>query len=181
MKIFLMLATLFGVAVVALVVFNMWTPSFPAMPWVSPSAVTGMMENILSGVAEFDKQFNKSLPLLEELGYEVTSFRVEGGLQPWAKLCLRAKVTTEISAERVDDIRKQATEGKLISALITSAAVARDIQRATKLGTAVIDVDFALPPKIKMSFSKLTANGKDSAEPYIEGFDPACGQANSGK
>jgi hypothetical protein len=45
--------------------------------------------------------------------------------------------------------------------------------------TLVIEIDVAVPPKIKTSYSKLSTGAKEPPEPYIEGLDPACGQANS--
>jgi hypothetical protein len=35
--------------------------------------------------------------------------------------------------------------------LLFTAAEAKRIQRTMKLGTAIIDVDFGLPPKVRMS------------------------------
>jgi hypothetical protein len=43
-----------------------------------------------------------SLPLLEEMGYEVSTFRVQSGLPPKAKLRLRAKGTTDPTERRAD-------------------------------------------------------------------------------
>jgi hypothetical protein len=40
----------------------------------------------------------------------------------------------------------------LANALITSAATAKRIQANMKLGTAVLDVDFAVPPRVNMKF-----------------------------
>jgi hypothetical protein len=92
-------------------------------------------------------------------------------------------VTTETDSDNINlkEILDQVKGNQLMTVLITSAVVAKRIQSSTKFGTAVIDLDLALPPKIKMSFSKLTTDRKDPAEPYIEGLDPACSQANSGK
>jgi hypothetical protein len=41
-----------------------------------------------------------------------------------------------------------------MSALISSAASAKRIQSTMKLGTAILDVDFAISPKVRMSFLK---------------------------
>jgi hypothetical protein len=43
-----------------------------------------------------------------------------------------------------------------------------------KFETAVIDVDFALPPKVRMSFLQ---EKKDVAQTVMEDLDLACGQA----
>jgi hypothetical protein len=49
----------------------------------------------------------------------------------------------------------------LVSALITSAATAKRIQSTMKLGTAFLDVDFAIPPRVNMKFVSSKANEKD--------------------
>jgi hypothetical protein len=51
----------------------------PAVPWVSLSRMTGMMDRIESEAVDFDRRYRESLPLLDKMGYEVTNFRVEGG------------------------------------------------------------------------------------------------------
>jgi len=56
---------------------------------------------------------------------------------------------------------KSTNSGVLVSALITSAATAKRIQSTMKLGTAYLDVDFAVPPKVNMKFVNLKANEKE--------------------
>jgi hypothetical protein len=46
-----------------------------------------------------------------------------------------------------------------------------------KLGTAIIDVDFALPPKVRMSFLKASGDTKGAGERSLEDLDLACSQA----
>jgi len=80
------------------------------------------------------------------MGYEVTTFKVIWGLPPKARLRLRSNGSADI--QKVNAIAAKATSGGvLISALITSAATAKRIQNTMKLGTAYLDVDFAVPPK----------------------------------
>jgi hypothetical protein len=63
---------------------------------------------------------------------------------------------------KVNAIAGKATNaGVLVSALITSAATAKRIQSSMKLGTAYLDVDFAIPPRVNMKFVSLKANEKD--------------------
>jgi hypothetical protein len=69
-----------------------------------------------------------------------------------------------------------------MTALVSSAAAAKRIQSSMKFGTAVLDVDFALPPKVKMSFLSAGKTDKKDAVPEreIEDLDLACGQALAG-
>ena len=132
----------------------------------------------------FTQQVADSLPLLEEMGYEVSTFRVQWGLPPKAKLRLRSKGT--IDPAKIPAITAKATGGMMMKALVSSAAEAKRIQSAMKFGTAIIDVDFALQPKVRMSFlqGKADLHGKvdkkDAAERDVEDLDLACGQAFSG-
>ena len=69
--------------------------------------------------------------------------------------------------------------GTLMKALVFSASNAKRIQSNMKFGTAIIDVDFALTPKIRMSFLSGKTDRKDPAERDVEDIDLACGQALS--
>jgi hypothetical protein len=116
-------------------------------------ATTLPYKNTIGGSGEFDvftQQVGESLPLLEEMGYEVSTFRVQWGLPPKAKLRLRAKGTTD--PDKIKAIEAKAPGGMMMRMLLSSAAAAKRIQSSMKFGTAIIDVDFAVPPKIKMSF-----------------------------
>ena len=66
-----------------------------------------------------------------------------------------------------------------MNALVFSASTAKRIQSNMKFGTAIIDVDFALTPKIRMSFLSGKTDRKDPAERDVEDIDLACGQALS--
>jgi hypothetical protein len=58
--------------------------------------------------------------------------------------------------------------------VVISAAEAKRIQSILKLGTAIVDVDIEMKPKIRMHFSK-------SAKQFLEGDQPVdlpCGQAS---
>jgi hypothetical protein len=146
--------------------FKKWMPSIPSM-------------RDLSGEFDaFTQQVGESLPLLEEMGYEVSTFRVQWGLPPKAKLRLRAKGTTD--PDKIKAIEAKATGGMMMTMLLSSAAAAKRIQSSMKFGTAIIDVDFAVPPKIKMSFLNEKSDTKDPAEREVEDLDLACGQALGG-
>ena len=125
--------------------------------------------------SSFTQQVGETLPLLEEMGYEVSTFRVQWGLPPRAKLRLRSKHLTD--PKKLEEITAKATWGTLMKALVFSASTAKRIQSNMKFGTAIIDVDFALTPKIRMSFLSGKIDRKDPAERDVEDIDLACGQA----
>src|SRR6202165_655570 len=82
-----------------------------------------------------------ALPILEQMGYEVTTFKVTWGLPPKARLRLKSNGNSDI--QKVNAVAaKAATSGMLVTALITSAATAKRIQSTMKLGTAYLNVDF---------------------------------------
>ena len=119
----------------------------------------------------FTQQVGESLPILEEMGYEVSTFRVQWGLPPKAKLRLRSTAVTD--PKKTSAIAAKANGGLLMTALVSSAATAKNIQSNMKFGTAIIDVDFALPPKVRMSFLKGKAD-KDPTPRDFEDIDLAC-------
>jgi hypothetical protein len=69
---------------------------------------------------------------------------------------------------------KAASGGVLVSALITSAATAKRIQNTMKLGTAYLDVDFAVPPRVNMKFVNLKANEKEEMPRELDDLEIAC-------
>ena len=94
------------------------------------------------------------------MGYEVTVFKVTWGLPPKARLRLKSNGNSDIA--KVNAIAAKAvSNGMLVSALITSAATAKRIQSTMRMGTAYLDVDFAIPPRVNMKFLSLRANEKD--------------------
>ena len=150
-------------------------PEF-SMPSLPDFAQLGT-EVVIREFNSFTQQVGETLPLLEEMGYEVSTFRVQWGLPPRAKLRLRSKNLTDPA--KLEAITAKATGGTLMKALVFSASTAKRIQSNMKFGTAIIDVDFALTPKIRMSFLSGKTDRKDPAERDVEDIDLACGQALS--
>ena len=78
-----------------------WWHGLPEMPSVSipsismPGLPDFSMPDLMKEFDAFTQQVSDSLPLLEEMGYEVASFRVQWGLPPKARLRLRSKGTIE--------------------------------------------------------------------------------------
>ncbi|OAF09238.1 hypothetical protein AXW67_26950 [Bradyrhizobium neotropicale] len=94
------------------------------------------------------------------MGYEVTSFKITWGLPPKARLRLKSNGGADI--QKMSAIAAKApTDGVLASTLISSAATAKRIQSSMKLGTAFLDVDFALPPRVSMKFVNSKENSKE--------------------
>jgi len=153
--------------------------SLPSMPDFSMPDVSHVSGGLMVEFNAFTQQVGDSLPLLEEMGYEVSTFRVQWGLPPKAKLRLRSKGA--IDPKKVSAAVAKAKGGLLMTSLVASAATAKQIQSMMKLGTAIIDIDFALPPKVRMSFLRGSADDKkDPAERDVEDLDLACGQALAG-
>jgi len=124
---------------------------------------------------EFTDEIGRTTPVLERLGYEVSTFRVQWGLPPRAKLRLRS-VGGALSDEEIARISKQGSGSVVANALLSSAAAARRIQRGMGFGTAVLDVDFAVPPRIKMSFLRKGQALLDDGG-RMEDLDLLCGAA----
>jgi hypothetical protein len=99
-------------------------------------------------------------PNTRSFGMNASERFISGVLPPKARLRLKSNGTTNI--EKVNAIAAKATSGGvLVSALITSAATAKRIQSTMKLGTAFLDVDFAIPPKVNMKFVNVKASDRD--------------------
>jgi hypothetical protein len=106
------------------------------------------------------------------MGYEVTTFKVTWGLPPKG---LRLKSNGNADIQKVNAIAAKATSGGvLVAALITSAATAKRIQSTMKLGTAYLDVDFAVPPRVNMKFVSLKANEKEEMPRDTDDLEISC-------
>jgi len=134
--------------------------SLPSMPDLSLPDFSDSTGRLMTEFNAFTQDVGDALPILEQMGYEVTTFKVTWGLPPKARLRLKSSGSTNI--EKVNAIAAKATTGgMLVSALITSAATAKRIQNTMKLGTAYLDVDFAIPPRVNMKFVSAKANEKE--------------------
>jgi hypothetical protein len=134
--------------------------SLPSMPDLSLPDFSDATGRVMSEFNTFTQQVDDALPILEQMGYEVTVFKVTWGLPPKARLRLKSNGNADIA--KINAIAAKATSGVvLVSALITSAATAKRIQSTMKMGTAYLDVDFAIPPRVNMKFLSLKVNEKD--------------------
>ncbi|MDH2406022.1 hypothetical protein QCM77_39940 [Bradyrhizobium sp. SSUT18] len=137
--------------------------SLPSMPDLSLPDFSDATGRVMTEFNTFTQQVGDALPILEQMGYEVTTFKVTWGLPPKARLRLKSTGTADLP--KINAIAaKTANGGVLISALVTSAATAKRIQGTMRLGTAYLDVDFAVPPRASMKFVNAKASEKD--EPF---------------
>jgi hypothetical protein len=147
--------------------------SLPSMPDLSLPDFSDATGRVMTEFNTFTQQVGDALPVLEQMGYEVTTFKVTWGLPPKARLRLKSNGSTDI--QKVNAIAVKATTGGvLVSALITSAATAKRIQSTMKLGTAFLDVDFAIPPKVTMKFVNSKANEKEEPLRDSDELEIAC-------
>jgi hypothetical protein len=152
---------------------SMPSVSLPSMPDLSLPDFSDATGRLMTEFNTFTQQVGDALPILEQMGYEVTTFKVTWGLPPKARLRLKSNGNADI--QKVNAIAaKAAGGGVLVTALITSAATAKRIQSTMKLGTAYLDVDFALPPRVNMKFVSLKANEKEEMPRDTDDLEISC-------
>lgn len=145
----------------------------PSMPDLSLPDFSDATGRLMTEFNTFTQQVGDALPILEQMGYEVTTFKVTWGLPPRARLRLRSNGSADI--QKVNAIAAKATGGGvLVAALMTSAGTAKRIQSTMKLGTAYLDVDFAVPPKVSMKFVGLKGNERDETPRDLDDLEIAC-------
>lgn len=152
---------------------SMPSVSLPSMPDLSLPDFSDTTGRLMTEFNTFTQQVGDALPILEQMGYEVTTFKVTWGLPPKARLRLKSSGNADI--QKVNAIAAKATSGGvLVTALITSAATAKRIQNTMKLGTAYLDVDFAIPPRVNMKFVNLKANEKEEMPRDTDDLEISC-------
>src|SRR5258705_7437453 len=138
--------------------------SLPSMPDLSLPDFSDASGRLMTEFNIFTQQVGDALPILEQMGYEVTTFKVTWGLPPKARLRLKSNGNADI--QKVNAIAAKATSGGVL--------VSARIQNTMKLGTAFLDVDFAIPPKVNMKFVSLKANDKDETPRDLDDLEIAC-------
>jgi hypothetical protein len=148
--------------------------SLPSMPDLSLPDFSDATGRLMTEFNAFTQQVGDALPILEQMGYEVTTFKVTWGFPPKARLRLKSNGNADI--QKVNAIAAKASSGGgvLVTALITSAATAKRIQGTMKLGTAYLDVDFAVPPRVNMKFVSLKANEKEEMPRDTDDLEISC-------
>ncbi|MGY4319723.1 hypothetical protein [Bradyrhizobium sp. JR3.5] len=146
--------------------------SLPSIPDLSLPDFSGATGKLTGEFSAFTQQIGEALPILEQMGYEVTTFRVTWGLPPKGRLRLKSSGNADV--QKVNAIAaKTGGGGLLVSTLISSAAMAKRIQSTMKMGTAYLDVDFAVPPKISMKFIGAGTSEKNEARD-LDDLEIAC-------
>jgi len=103
----------------------------------------------------------------------VVTFKVTWGLPPKARLRLQSKGDADIV--KVTAIAAKAPNGGMLAnALISSAVTTKRIQSSMKLGTAILDVDFAVPPKVNMKFVSAKSTDKDDGSRDADELEVSC-------
>src|SRR5436305_10916928 len=152
---------------------SMPSVSLPSMPDLSLPDFSDATGRIMAEFSAFTQQVGDALPLLEQMGYEVTSFKVTWGLPPKARLRLKSNGSTD--PQKVSAIAAKApSSGVLVSALISSAVTTKRIQSSMKLGTAFLDVDFAVPPRVNMKFVSAKSTDKDDGSRDADELEVSC-------
>jgi len=152
---------------------SMPSVSLPSMPDLSLPDFSDATGRLMTEFNTFTQQVGDALPILEQMGYEVTTFKVTWGLPPKARLRLKSNGNADI--QKVNAVAAKAMNGGvLVTALITSAATAKHIQSTMKLGTAYLDVDFAVPPRVNMKFVSLKANEKEELPRDTDDLEISC-------
>ncbi|WFU65816.1 hypothetical protein [Bradyrhizobium brasilense] len=147
--------------------------SLPSLPNLSLPDFSDATGKLTGEFNVFTQQLGEALPVLEQMGYEVTTFRVTWGLPPKARLRLKSSGNSDV--QKVNSITTKASgSGLLVTTLISSAAMAKRIQNTMKMGTAYLDVDFAVPPKISMKFIGAGASEKSEVPRELDDLEIAC-------
>jgi hypothetical protein len=94
--------------------------SLPSMPDLSLPDFSDATGKVMSEFNIFTQQVGDALPILEQMGYEVTVFKVTWGLPPKARLRLKSNGGSDLA--KVNSIAsKAASNGVLVSAKAVSS------------------------------------------------------------
>src|ERR1700730_8872875 len=85
--------------------------SLPSMPDLSLPDFSDATGRVMSEFNAFTQQVGDALPILEQMGYEVTTFKVTWGLPPKARLRLKSNGNADI--QKVNAVAAKATSRKL--------------------------------------------------------------------
>src|ERR1700686_3904145 len=86
--------------------------SLPSMPDLSLPDFSDATGRMMTEFNTFTQQVGDALPVLEQMGYEVTTFKVTWGLPPKARLRLKSNGTADI--QKVNAIAAKATTGSVL-------------------------------------------------------------------
>ena len=92
---------------------SMPSVSLPSMPDQSMPDFSDATGRLMTEFNTFTQQVGDALPILEQMGYEVTTFKVTWGLPPKARLRLRSNGSADI--QKVNAIAAKATSGGVLN------------------------------------------------------------------
>ncbi len=102
-------------------------------------------------------EFNRMMPIAEELGLSIASFDIEAGLLPQIKASLVGSID-DIEDEAVEKLIAQHDNNKLLVAIFKAVLMAKSIHQKLEgayisvLKDLVIDVKLGIPPSISCRF-----------------------------
>jgi len=152
-------------------------PAMPSMPSVS---LPSMPDLSMPGLLGCDGQTDDGVQCLraasrrysadpEQMGYEVTTFKVTWGLLPKARLRLKSHGHADIQKVNAMQPKRRAA-ACWSQPFITSAATAKRIQSTMKLGTAWT----CRPASVNMKFVSLKANEKEELPRDTDDLEISC-------
>ena len=102
-------------------------------------------------------EFNKMMPLAEELGLSIASFDIEAGLLPQIKTSLVGSID-DIKDEAVEKLMAENENNKLLVAIFKAILMAKNIHQKLEgayisiLKDLIIDIKLGIPPSISCRF-----------------------------
>jgi len=108
-------------------------------------------------IDEIIDEFNRFMPLAEELGLSIASFDIEAGLLPQIKTSLVGSIDN-IENEAVERIIAENENNKLLIAVLKAILMAKGIHERLEgayisvLKDLVIDIKLGVPPSISCRF-----------------------------
>lgn len=102
-------------------------------------------------------EFNKMMPIAEELGLSIASFNIEAGLLPQIKTSLIGSIDN-IKDEAVERLIKQNESNKLLVAVLNAVLLAKSVHHRLEgayisvLKDLVVDIKLGVPPSVSCRF-----------------------------
>jgi hypothetical protein len=135
-----------------------------------------VVEMSTTKITEYTEEVSKILPVLDKLGFSVSTFRMEiippsGNL----RLVSRTAPTTLTTAEMKSLIGEY--KGTLQRVILATAISAKAIQKMMELEVAVMDIKVGYGADIKVSYLKSIPTKEDGAATAFDDIDLLCGKA----
>lgn len=132
------------------------------------------LEKSANTVKEFVSQIAVALPVLQEMGFEVDSFRTQL-LPPMVQIRIISRDTL-VAASASTKVALPEDAPVIAKSIVISAESARELQQLMKLSGIVMDIGLGLKPSIKMSFMTGDDNMAGNGTRFND-LDLLCGAA----